>query len=106
MQTDVGWCAAERASELAVGERLREAKVGDLDVLVLGRVEEQVLGLEVAVDNVVVVQIRQRVDDLQKQRPRNVAGQASARQDVLEQVASLCAVPNPVVAKGEKKTTP
>ena len=76
-QTDVCGCTTECAGELAVGEGLGEAKVGDLDVCVLRCVEEQVLGLEVAVDDVVVVQVRERVDDLQEQRSCHVAGQAS-----------------------------
>jgi hypothetical protein len=55
---DVARRAAERVRLVAVGEDLREAKVAELDVTRL--VDEDVLGLEVAVHDVRLVEVLER----------------------------------------------
>merc|ERR1719491_2758369 len=65
---------------------LGEAKIGDLEVA--GEVEQQVLGLEIAVDNAVVVQRLQRHDDLRGVEARVVVVELASLAQVREELTS------------------
>lgn len=61
--------------------------VGDLEVP--SRVDEQVLGLEVAVDDVLRVQILERENEVRREEARNVGREPAAAPEVREQLAAL-----------------
>jgi hypothetical protein len=68
-----------------VVEPVGKAKVGDDDVAVL--VEEEVLELEVAVDNVLLVEIVDARDELRKELLRISLLEIAVGEDVVEQLA-------------------
>ncbi|KAI3480495.1 hypothetical protein L1887_57341 [Cichorium endivia] len=78
--------AAARLEKVAVGHDVGEAKVADLDVEVL--VEQQILGLEVAVDDLVTVAVLHGADDLLEEAPCLWLGHAAAVDNVLEEFAA------------------
>lgn len=65
---DVAWGATERVCAVALIEDLGKAKVTELGVAVV--VDEDVLGLEVAVHNVALVQVLQGQNDAGNVEPR------------------------------------
>lgn len=71
-------------------EPVGKAKVGDDDVAVL--VEEEVLELEVAVDNVLLVEIVDAGDELRKELLRVSLLQIAIGEDVVEQLAACRSV--------------
>lgn len=78
--------AAARLQEVAVLDLIREAEVGDLDVEVV--VEENVLGLEVAVDDLEAVGVLDAGDELLEETPRLRLGHAAVGDDVVEELAA------------------
>jgi hypothetical protein len=70
----VEWAAAEGVQKVVCGKRVAEAKVHDLDVAVL--VQEQILGLEVAVHNLGLSDCKKRAkyDEVSKEAFQWVEG--------------------------------
>ena len=62
----VGWTAAERVQLVTVDELIGEAKVGDLDVHLA--VQQEVLGLQVSVDDLLLMAILNGGYDLERER--------------------------------------
>ena len=82
-------CAA-KCFQLSVDRQLREAHVGDLDQrLVVVRVEEDVLGLQVAVNNLLGVQILDGRKELVEQQLGLVLGHGAGVDDLLEELATV-----------------
>ena len=79
-----GWLAASRYST-HVAHRVGKAEVGDLQVALA--VEEEVLGLEVAVADHVAVQVLHPRHELHEEPPRLHRRQAPIVYDVLEQLS-------------------
>ena len=65
---------------------LREPKIGDLYVPVVA--DQQVLGLEVTVDDLVLVQVEQPIHDLNKVEPSMFLGHALDLLEVVEKFTS------------------
>jgi len=70
-----------------VPHHVGQAKVGDLDGQT--RVQQQVLGLEVAVHDHVAVAVLDAADDLLEEAARLVLRQAALLDDVVEQLAAF-----------------
>lgn len=83
-------CFALSASARAITSRKgkeQERTVGDLEVA--RRVNEQVLGLEVPIDDVLRVQVLERQDQVRRKEPRDVRREPARPPEVREELASL-----------------
>lgn len=76
----VRWAAAERVQFIPYGEVVAEAKVSDFDVHV--SVKQKVLGLEIAVDYVLLVAILHRRDNLQEEKEMVQSGWVRHESDI------------------------
>ena len=91
LRGDVSWTAAPQVELLrAVLEHRRQAEIGNLQVpIVLLRREQQVLGFEVAMHDVALVEILQRTYEVSHDGPRRRLPILTLALDPVEQLAAL-----------------
>ena len=82
----VVWTSTAGCEEIPIAHLVREAEIGDLDIEVV--VEENVLGLEVAVDDLEAVRVFDARDDLLEEAPCSLFGHAAVGDDVVEELAT------------------
>lgn len=82
----IGWTAAKRVQLIPNNKFVAEAKIGNLDVHVA--VEEQILGLEIAMNDALLVQVLYGRDDLSELGASLLLLHAAVRDQVVEDLAA------------------